>query len=128
LLLADVVGSTRCARLGPLLRSAPVAPAADFFALLAPDAQTVDVWTTEYLHVLPAAGDGEHPVVAWTRGTALTPFLRALGDAEQRAFLGDYAERIAQAYPLLDDGRVLFAFRRLFLVATRRDDGRPASG
>ncbi len=97
----------------------PVASAAQYFDWLAPLAQTVDAWTTEYLHVLAPTEDGEHPVVAWTRGTALTPFLAALDAEAQRAFVGEYAERVAAAYPPRGDGRVLFAFRRLFIVATR---------
>ena len=82
-------------------------------------ADTIDTWTTEYLHVLAPGAEGEHPVVAWTRGTALTPFLEALAPDEQQAFVADYAERIRRAYPPRADGRVLFPFRRLFIVATR---------
>jgi trans-aconitate 2-methyltransferase len=127
-LLAEVVTSARWrARLAPLLRPTPVAPMATYFAMLAPDAQEVDAWTTEYLHVLPPARQGVHPVVAWTRGTALTPFLAALDAEAQRSFLADYAERIAQAYRPLPDGRVLFAFRRVFVVATRHDSATRAS-
>ena len=43
---------------------------------LAPRAASIDLGSTEYLHVLPA-GDGiEHPVVAWTRGLGATPVPR----------------------------------------------------
>jgi trans-aconitate 2-methyltransferase len=118
--LADTVKSVRrFSRLGPLLRHSPVAPAVDYFRLLAPGAEVVDAWTTEYLHVLPAARDGEHPVVAWTKGTALTPFLAALDVQAQHAFIVDYTARIEVAYPPLPDGRVLFPFRRVFVVAVR---------
>jgi trans-aconitate 2-methyltransferase len=127
-LLAEVANSARWRdRLGTLLRPAPVAPAATYFSLLAPHAHEVDIWTTEYLHVLPAAKEGEHPVVAWTRGTTLTPLLAALGVKAQRAFLDDYAASIAAAYPALGNGRVLFPFRRVFIVATcreRQDDAK----
>jgi len=118
--LAAVVSSARWRdRLGPLLRRAPVAPAATYFRLLAGAAAVVDGWTTEYLHVLPPSGDGTHPVVAWTKGTTLTPLLAALDAEAREAFLGDYSARIAAAYPALPDGRVLFAFRRVFIVASR---------
>jgi hypothetical protein len=46
--------------------------------------------------------------------------LAALDVKAQCAFLDDYAARIAAAYPALGNGRVLFAFRRVFIVATRR--------
>jgi len=118
--LAAVVSSARWRdRLEPLLRRAPVAPAADYFRLFAAEGATVDAWTTEYLHVLPAAQNGVHPVVAWTKGTALTPFLAILDDDAQHAFIADYSARITVAYPALADGRVLFAFRRVFMIAAR---------
>ena len=118
--LTAVVASARWRdRLLPLLRRAPVEPAATYFRLLAGAAQAVDAWTTEYLHVLPPSRDGVHPVVAWTKGTALTPFLAALDADAQQAFIADYSARIAAAYPALPDGRVLFAFRRVFIVASR---------
>lgn len=118
--LQDTVASARWrARLLPLLRPIPVASAVQYFDWLAPRADAVDAWTTEYLHVLPRATDGDHPVVAWTKGTALTPFLGALEADAQRAFVADYAARVASAYPMRDDGRVLYPFRRVFVVATR---------
>jgi trans-aconitate 2-methyltransferase len=118
--LAAVVSSARWRdRLGPLLRRAPVAPAASYFRLFAAEGAVVDAWTTEYLHVLPPARNGVHPVVAWTKGTALTPFLAILDGEAEHAFLADYSARITVAYPALPDGRVLFAFRRVFVVASR---------
>jgi len=118
--LAEIAAGPRFgSRLRALVGPTPVASAAQYFDWLAPLAQTIDAWTTEYLHVLPPTEDGEHPVVAWTRGTALTPFLSALDAGAQRAFVAEYAERVAAAYPPRPDGRVLFAFRRLFVVATR---------
>ena len=106
-------------RLRALLRPVPVASATRYFDWLAPQAQTIDAWTTEYLHVLAPAADGEHPVVTWTKGTALTPFTAVLDAEAQRAFIDEYAARIATAYPPQPDGRVLFPFRRVFIVAVR---------
>jgi trans-aconitate 2-methyltransferase len=96
-----------------------VAGAAQYYAWLAPAARSVDVWTTEYLQVLPVRADGEHPVVAWMRGTALLPFVEALPESRREVFVAEYAERIALAYPRQADGCVLFPFRRRFLVAVR---------
>lgn len=106
------------AQLAGLVRESPVAPAQDYVRWLAA-AKTLDAWTTEYLHLLPPRADGEHPVVAWTRGAALTPFEAALDAAAWPAFLAAYRARVAAAYPPLADGRVPFAFRRRFVVATR---------
>ena len=92
---------------------------ADYFRLLSGHARAVDAWTTEYLHVLPPSRDGVHPVVAWIMGTTLTPYLAVLPDDLQRAFIDDVSQRVAAAYPMLPDGRVLFPFRRVFIVASR---------
>jgi trans-aconitate 2-methyltransferase len=106
-------------RLGSLVRPVPVAPAEDYFALLSPHSEVVEAWTTEYLHVLPRAAEGDHPVIAWVKGTSLLPFLAALDTEAQHEFVCDCTEKIAGAYPVLPDGRVLYPFRRVFLVAVR---------
>jgi trans-aconitate 2-methyltransferase len=65
--------------------------------------------------------EGADPVLEWVRGTTLLPVLAALGGAagdEARAFTAEYAEALRSAYPPEPDGRTLFPFRRLFLVAT----------
>jgi trans-aconitate 2-methyltransferase len=102
-------------RLAPLLRRVPVAAPAIYHDLLAPRAARVEIWETEYLHVL----DGDNPVVEWIRGSALKPLLDALAPPDRDAFLADYAARIAAAYPRRADGRTLLPFRRLFILALR---------
>ena len=54
------------------LEHEPVAAPEWYHDLLAPLAAALDIWQTEYLHVL----DGEDPVLSWTRGTALRPVMR----------------------------------------------------
>jgi trans-aconitate 2-methyltransferase len=103
------------ARLAAGLLRAPVAEPAWYYDLLAPQAATLDIWESEYLHVL----EGKDPVLDWTRATALRPVIAALDPAEQAAFEEDYARRLRAAYPRRPDGRTLFPFRRLFIVATR---------
>jgi trans-aconitate 2-methyltransferase len=101
-------------RLEPLLRPAPVAEPEFYYDLLAPLAASLDIWETEYLQVL----DGENPVKEWTKGTWLTPLLAALDEPERSAFETAYGERVAAAYPPRGDGKTLFPFRRMFLIAT----------
>ena len=118
--LADTVNNARWReRLERLLRPAPVAPAAEYFRWLAPHAESIDLWTTEYVHVLAQKPGSEHPVVAWIRGTALTPYLSELDANAQQEFVADLHARVAPAYPPLVDGRILYPFRRRFIVALR---------
>ncbi len=111
-------------RLARHVRRVPVAPLAQYHAWLEPLAAAVDLWATEYHQRLPGRADGEHPVVAWMRGTALVPFVESLDDAEGRAFVDALSPRIEAAYPRRRDGSVLFPFRRIFIVAVRAADSR----
>jgi len=105
------------ARLEPLLSPSPVAPPAFYYGVLAPHVARLDIWETEYLQVLT----GADPVKEWTKGTWLKQFLEALAEPERSAFEEDYAARLRSAYPAEADGKTLFPFRRLFIVAVARD-------
>jgi trans-aconitate 2-methyltransferase len=103
------------ARLASGLLRAPVAPPERYYDLLQPQAAALDIWESEYLQIL----EGDDPVLSWTRSTALRPVIAALDPDEQARFEADYAKRLRLAYPRRADGRTLFPFRRLFIVATR---------
>jgi len=103
-------------RLEPLLNRSPVAPPDFFYDLLAPLAARLDIWESEYLQVL----DGANPVKEYTKGSWLSPLLAALDEPLRGRFEAAYGERVLAAYPPRRDGRTLFPFRRLFLVATAR--------
>jgi trans-aconitate 2-methyltransferase len=116
-LLREIARDGRWAgRLGGFLEAPPVAAPEWYYDLLAPHAAKVDVWETVYLHVL----DGEDPVLRWTRGTTLRPVIAALDEEQFAAFEATYAARLRTAYPRRPDGRTLFPFRRLFIVAQRQ--------
>jgi len=95
------------------LRHDPVLTAEGYYDLLAPRAARVEIWETEYLHVL----EGKAPVLEWVRATALRPVLDVLSGPELDRFLDDYGRRLDEAYPRRADGSTLFPFRRLFLLA-----------
>jgi trans-aconitate 2-methyltransferase len=90
-----------------------------YYDLLQPRAARIDLWVTEYLHVL----DGAAAIIEWMRGTGLRPFLQALADDSERArFEERLLAEVEQGYPRQADGRVLFTFRRLFVIAYRADE------
>lgn len=99
-------------KLEPLLVPNPVSTPQEYFAILQNQAESLDIWETEYLHVL----EGKDPVKEWTKGTWLKRFLDALDEPERSEFENRYAERVRSAYPPLADGRTLFPFRRLFIL------------
>jgi trans-aconitate 2-methyltransferase len=63
---------------------------------------------------------GDNPVAEYTKGTWLKQFLDRLAEPERSAFEADYRRRVAPRYPPQADGRTLFPFRRLFIVAQRQ--------
>lgn len=102
-------------RLRPLLAPPPVAAPAEYFGWLEGHVRELDLWETEYLQVL----EGADPVKEWVKGTWLKRFLDALPPGEARDFEAACAQRLRAAYPVRADGRTLFPFRRLFIVALR---------
>lgn len=87
-----------------------------YFDALAKEAVSVDIWTTRYEHVMSDA----HAIVDWVKGTGLRPYLAALPESERDPFLAAYERNLDAAYPRRADGRRLFSFHRLFVVAVRR--------
>ncbi|HEY5993560.1 MAG TPA: methyltransferase domain-containing protein [Gallionellaceae bacterium] len=87
-----------------------------YYDLLAGLAARLDIWETEYCHVM----QDHEAIMQWVRGTSVRPFLEALGtEAERQRFVAQLRARVAQAYPPQRDGKVLFPFRRLFVIAYR---------
>ena len=113
-------------QLEPLLRPAPVPIPAFYYDLLAPRASALDIWETEYLQVL----EGRDPVKEWTKGTWLKPLLDA-SPSRSAPLRGGLRRAGGAAYPPRADGRTLFPFRRLFIVARparrRANEDRPRS-
>jgi len=87
-----------------------------YYDCLASAAAGLDLWYTDYIQVMASAA----AIVEWYKGTGLRPFLDALpSDTDRGRFLDQYLQAIAPHYKPRPDGKVLFPFRRLFLVAYR---------
>ena len=85
-----------------------------YYDTLAPRAGRLELWETEYVHVV----GGTHAVVDWYRATGLRPFLQALPtEKDQAQFVGEYHAALEPHYRPQRDGKVLFPFRRLFVLA-----------
>jgi trans-aconitate 2-methyltransferase len=89
-----------------------------YYDLLAPLSSSVDMWVTEYQHVM----EDHAAIVEWGKGTGLRPFLEPLSEEETKDFLNHYLEEIRKVYAVRADGKVLFPFRRLFFIAVKDED------
>ena len=87
-----------------------------YYDALVAGATRLDIWETEYNHVL----DSKESIVDWIESTGLRPFLAALDDDNEcNAFLTELHRRVSVAYESRADGKVLFPFRRIFVIAYR---------
>lgn len=81
---------------------------------LAPQASSVEMWETEYRHVMESAS----AIVGWVSSTGPRPFLEALeSDGQKRRFVEMLTVRFADRYAPQVDERVLFPFRPPFVIA-----------
>jgi trans-aconitate 2-methyltransferase len=93
-----------------------VHPPAFYYDVLRKHASRVDIWETEYQQVM----DGPRAVFDWIRSTSMRPYLDRLPDVEQRQLFEELClEGIQEAYRPNDQGKVLFPYRRMFIVAYR---------
>jgi trans-aconitate 2-methyltransferase len=88
----------------------------DYYSRLTNVSARLDIWHTIYNHPM----DDAEAIVEWVRGTGLMPYLARVAPEAQADFISDYTGRIAKAYPTLADGKALFRFPRVFIVAVKR--------
>lgn len=75
----------------------------------------VDIWRTTYYHIM----ESHQSIIDWVSSTGLRPWLQELSESEQRNYLARYHELLQEQYPLQENGKILLAFPRLFIVARR---------
>ena len=113
-LLHDLARASRWSNRLSNLRQWHVHEPAFYDDILSPVSSRVDLWITQYLHILT----GPEEIVEWYKGTGLRPYLDALTNPTDREdFLAEYRAAITAAYPSQRSGKVIFPFRRIFLVA-----------
>jgi trans-aconitate 2-methyltransferase len=103
-------------RLVPVAKTrAIIAPYDNYYRWLRPISARLDLWRTDYIHPL----EGVEAIVDWFRGSGLLPFLAPLAPDEREVFLARYRRDLAESYEVEADGRVLFVYPRLFLLARK---------
>ena len=86
-----------------------------YYDLLQPLADHVDIFRVTYSHVLADAP----AIVKWVSGTGLRPYLDGLDPVARAAYQAEYTAEIAKAYGPRVDGKVVYPFPRLFIVARK---------
>ncbi len=89
-----------------------------YYDVLADECASLDIWETEQQQVM----DSPQAIVEWIGCTGLRPFMDALSnESEKKQFVDLLNARVASVYLRQRNGKVLFPFRRLFVVAYRKD-------
>lgn len=86
-----------------------------YYDILSEAGCEVDIWRTTYYHKMSS----HQAIIDWVSATGLRPWLQELNESEQRNYLKRYQELLEQQYPLQENGQILLAFPRLFIVARR---------
>jgi trans-aconitate 2-methyltransferase len=93
-----------------------IQPVDFYYHALRRQASLLNIWETEYLQIM----DRPRAVLDWVRGTAMRPYLDGLPNAEQRRLFEERClERFEEPYRADDQGRTLFPYRRMFIIAYR---------
>ena len=86
-----------------------------YYDLLTDSGCEVDIWRTTYFHPM----ESHQAIVDWLSATGLRPYLQALDSLSQQAFLQRYLQLLEAHYPRQQNGQILLAFPRLFIIARR---------
>ena len=101
--------------LGNMPEMAPISSAERYYDSLSALARRVDLWQTEYFHEMSSSDE----IVEWVKGAGLRPYLAQLPEEKRAEYLECYRHAISKNYPQQQNGRVLFSFKRLFIVVER---------
>jgi trans-aconitate 2-methyltransferase len=93
-----------------------VQPLEFYYEILRKQASRLNIWETEYLQIV----DGPRAVLDWLRSTGMRPYLERLPDDTQRQqFEAMCLHEFERDYPANDQGKTLFPYKRMFIIAYR---------
>jgi trans-aconitate 2-methyltransferase len=93
----------------------PIHTPTEYYDALMPQCSRVDIWHAAYYHEV----DGTAGIISMLQSTGLKPYLDLLRTDEKADFLQRYKEKLEEAYPALHNGKTLFRFPRLFVIAQK---------
>ena len=86
-----------------------------YYDLLSPQYKSIELWQTDYFHIMVS----HSAIIEMIRSTGLRPYLECLMDSEKLEFENEVLAAIKYDYELQNDGKVLFPFKRLFMIGYR---------
>jgi len=86
-----------------------------YYDLMSPYYKSMEFWQTDYIHIM----ESHSAILEMIRSTGLRPYLDCLPDSEKPVFENEVLAAIKYEYPVQNDGKVLFPFKRLFMIGYR---------
>lgn len=94
--------------------SKPFYDATDYYNLFNhAGVQHIQLWETEYLQEM----NDHQSIFDWVQGTGLRPILSKMEKSERKEFEKAYITAIEREYSFQKNGKILFPFLRLFMIA-----------
>lgn len=87
----------------------------EYFDILSELSGDFCIWETTYCHRMPS----HQSIIEWFKGSGLRPYLEALPPEEALEFEKDVYAKTVKAYPIRNNGEILFYFPRLFFTAVK---------
>jgi len=87
-----------------------------YYDRLSMNFDSIELWETHYIHVL----DSHSAIIDWIKSTGLKPYLDNLENGDEKLLFENLMlNEIKKKYPLQENGKVLFPFKRLFAIAKK---------
>jgi trans-aconitate 2-methyltransferase len=85
-----------------------------YYEIFSTFTEEIVLWETHYFHILPSM----QGIIDFVHSTALRPYLAELKtDKEKQEFENDILEECRKYYKEQSNGKVLFPFERMFMIA-----------
>jgi trans-aconitate 2-methyltransferase len=87
-----------------------------YYDWLAPLSKRLEIWETVYFHEL----ENHHRMIEFYSSTGLKPYLEGLPSEKlQERFKAEVLDSYRTLFPVQSNGKVLFPFRRIFVIAAK---------
>jgi trans-aconitate 2-methyltransferase len=94
---------------------APLYQATHYYDLLVTaGGSDLQIWETEYFQEM----DSYQAIFDWVKSTGLRPVLSAMNEDERSAFRDVYVKKIADAFPIQKNLKILLPYRRIFMTGS----------
>lgn len=88
----------------------------DYYDMISELFNSIEIWVSDYIHIM----DSYNLILEMIRSTGLRPYLDRLeSEIDKKDFEDMVLEDIKRDYPEQRNGKVLFPFKRLFIIAKK---------